>query len=400
MFTEPNEGGVVSFVIKQGQLLKVDDAKLTLRSVDTFVTVKANCGAIRGKWMYEVQLHSKGIMQIGWSSPGCVFSHSPHGIGVGDTENSYGYDGSKRRIWHMEPHPYGSTYWRNGDIISICVDLDEKVIFYYRNGVSLGPAFENFTTNHPFCPAVSLSFNESLTANFGGAPFRYPIKDFEPLQRVPMCDFYRCETLLTYLTDLAHFTSKNIGKHNKEVKVAGGVLVSEDAAILIFASMIVNRLAAPLTNRYIVVALLFPFIKKLCVMRSVQGKSSPLVPGHEESTLGSLLTLLWDNMDYDEVTKMLKLLVNHMEAVYKEISCDPEYEKQRSTIVILTCLCNHTKTRKYLLMEVLFEENCLALFMYIKPPEEEVLEKLIPEDSIWMPGKLFYFLILKIRFKF
>lgn len=296
-------------------------------------------------------------MQIGWCSLRCIFSQDGLGTGVGDTLGSYGFDGSKKRIWHLESRPYGTTFWRNGDIIGVLVDLDEKTITYCRNGKSLGLAFENINFNGPGYPAVSLAFHESLTANFGSAPFRFPQPGYQPIQDPPLGDLKKCESLLGYLSDLAHLNSKMAGKKGKDVKLANGGTVAEDAVILIFGSMIVERLAGFFANRFIVEALIFPYIKRLCVMRSIQGKSSPILPGNEESTLGSLLTLLWDHMDYDEITKLLETLVSYMESVYKEIANDVDYEKQRSIIVILTCLCNHTKTRKYLLKEVLFKNN-------------------------------------------
>lgn len=38
-------------------------------------------------------------MQIGWCSAKCKFTQD---TGVGDTRNSYGLDGSKQRLWHVQ----------------------------------------------------------------------------------------------------------------------------------------------------------------------------------------------------------------------------------------------------------------------------------------------------------
>lgn len=111
-------------------------------------------------------------MQIGWCSAKCKFTTD---TGVGDTKYSYGLDGSKQRVWHVKTEKYG-PYWRSGDIFGICLDMDEGRIEYYRNGVALGDAFKNIEKGPGLAlyPAVSLAFNDSLTANFGSSSFRHP----------------------------------------------------------------------------------------------------------------------------------------------------------------------------------------------------------------------------------
>lgn len=49
--------------------------------------------------------------------------------------------------------------------------------FFFRNGHSLGVAFENVKTGrgYAYFPAVSLSQQESVRANFGATPLRYPL---------------------------------------------------------------------------------------------------------------------------------------------------------------------------------------------------------------------------------
>lgn len=142
------------------------------------ILLKANCCIYKGKYMYEVQLKSKGVMQIGFCSDQCKFTQD---TGVGDTRYSYGLDGSKQRLWHVYTKKYG-PFWRSGDIFGVCLDLDERKIEYYRNGVSLGEAFRDIDKGLALYPAVSLAFNDGLTANFGGSPFRYFIVIYQTYQ--------------------------------------------------------------------------------------------------------------------------------------------------------------------------------------------------------------------------
>lgn len=83
--------------------VNVSKDRLLIQSQSPFPTVKANCCVYRGKWMYEVQLRSKGIMQIGWCSAKCKFTDD---TGIGDTPNSYGLDGSKQRLWNVKTRKY------------------------------------------------------------------------------------------------------------------------------------------------------------------------------------------------------------------------------------------------------------------------------------------------------
>lgn len=87
----------------------------------------------------------------------------------------------------MKPQPYGEA-WVQGDVIGCAIDLDEGTISFYRNGHSLGVAFDRVRTMQPtlaYFPSVSLSHTERCSLNFGAKPFAYPIPGFQPLQAPP-----------------------------------------------------------------------------------------------------------------------------------------------------------------------------------------------------------------------
>ena len=90
-----------------------------------------------GRWMFEVALESiVGNLKVGWVSSSCRLSD---GDQVGDTADSYGYDGAK--CWNSR---YSSAYgngWIAGDVIGIGLDLENAAVCFWRNGVALGPAF-------------------------------------------------------------------------------------------------------------------------------------------------------------------------------------------------------------------------------------------------------------------
>lgn len=61
-------------------LFIVSPDRLAVHSQSNFSTLRANTGVFQGKWMYEVQLGSKGVMQIGWSTTQCKFNQES-GVG-------------------------------------------------------------------------------------------------------------------------------------------------------------------------------------------------------------------------------------------------------------------------------------------------------------------------------
>uniref|UniRef100_A0A182JMG6 RING-type E3 ubiquitin transferase n=1 Tax=Anopheles atroparvus TaxID=41427 RepID=A0A182JMG6_ANOAO len=389
--SEPIEGRLgprrtVFDVTEDGSILISKD-KLTLQSQNAFSTVKANCCVYSGRWMYEVQLRSKGVMQIGWCSAHCKFTQD---TGVGDTRYSYGLDGSKQRIWHVYTQKYG-PFWRSGDIFGVCVDMDAGHIEYYRNGAPLGEAFKDIERGPGLAlyPAVSLAFNDSLTANFGGSPFKHPVDRYRPLQDAPDIALYQADCLLKYLVNLSGTISQHARTAGGQQRPATAAqCVTPESMYMLLAGCLIERIAPLLGNSYVVEDKVFSYIRGMCVLRSNSGgrNEAPTQPGSPESTLGTFLTLLWTYLETDEMKLFLKKLLNFLANTYKETPVDLEYEKQRKIIVILTCVCNHPATRKYLLEYKFFKKNCLPLFLYTKPPDESTLEQLLPDDHIWTEG--------------
>ena len=359
-------------------MVKISKDRLTLVSQSAFSTLRANACIYAGKCMYEVQLKSKGVMQIGFCSSQCKFTQD---TGVGDTKHSYGLDGSKKRLWHVYTKNYG-PYWRSGDIFGVCLDMDKGTIEYYRNGLALGMAFEDIERGPGISlfPAVSLAFNDSLTANFGGSPFRYPVAGYKPLQTPPFKLLYQADYLLEYLVNISRLISSNQKHHVPKSPTE----ISIDSFYLLVANNIVEHLVPLLLNSYIVEEKVVKIVKNLCVLKSTS--ISLIQPGEVGSTIEAFLSLLWTNMEESEIKIFLKRVLNYLSSTFKETPTDLEYENQRKIIVILSCLCNHVQTRKYFLENKFFKKNCLPLFLYIKPPDESTLEFLLPDDSIWTEG--------------
>ena len=250
----------VLFDVNEEILVNISKDKLSLLSQSAFSTLKANACVYSGKYMYEIQLKSKGVMQIGFCTSQCRFTQD---TGVGDTKYSYGLDGSKQRLWHVYTKKYG-PFWRSGDIIGCCLNMVEGKIEYHRNGVALGEAFNNIERGPGLSlfPAVSLAFNDSLTANFGGSPFRYPVDGYKPLQNPPLKMLYQADVLLEYFVNVARFTS-----NFKETATTSPTDISSDSFYMLIASILIEKMIPLLINSYIVEEKVVPIIKSLCVLK-------------------------------------------------------------------------------------------------------------------------------------
>lgn len=272
---------------------------------------------------------------------------------MGDTKNSYGFDGSKQRLWHINTKKYG-PFWRSGDIFGICLNMDDGKIEYYRNGAGLGDAFTSVERGPGIAlfPAVSLAFDDSLTANFGGSPFRHPVEGYQPLQPHPKQMISKADFLLHHLTNMSRVISSPKPLANKSRNAP-----STEAIYMILASAIIEQLESFMGNNYVIEDKVLSYIKSMCVIRSDIDSNTVIYPGMNGSTLGTFLSLLWTFMDVGAVKGFLDKMVDFLSSMYRETPLDLEYEKQRFVIVILTCICNHPLSRKYFLEYKFFNRN-------------------------------------------
>ena len=127
---------------------------LDIEAKSSFVSIRANTAVFRDCFYYEVTLLTDGLMQIGWCSRGTKFSRTN---GVGDSPNSYAYDGYRVEKWNVDHSNFGKR-WAVGDVIGTLINLNTREILYWRNHDFLGVAFSGVEVgpNHAYFPAVSL----------------------------------------------------------------------------------------------------------------------------------------------------------------------------------------------------------------------------------------------------
>ena len=133
----------------------IDEESMRVESTANFATVAADVCVFDGRWMYEVlhphptnrscklvirtasdcmvrppkvTLGTAGIQQLGWAAFGCQFTNED---GVGDSPDSYGYDGKRVKKWNVQCHHYGEA-WAPADVIGVCIDLDRGEVEFAR----------------------------------------------------------------------------------------------------------------------------------------------------------------------------------------------------------------------------------------------------------------------------
>ncbi|KAJ2941283.1 hypothetical protein O0L34_g3481 [Tuta absoluta] len=416
-----------------GRLVLVGDERVSVQGLSSFATIRATACVYAGKWMYEVQLGTKGIMQIGWCTPSCVFSMD---TGVGDTANSYAYDGGRIRKWNVVTSPYGQT-WLPGDVIGTCLDMDKGTLEYFRNGISMGVAFNKVAhgSGVAYFPAVSLAMQEHLYANFGHVPFVFPVDGYAPLQSPPYKECLRASILLNSLdalldemTKMSDLKNEVISKSSRakseasraeeEVPIQMGTSssvhtprqsphamvessdsmkrMSRKAFLMSIARLVVVELGNSLRQSYVVVAELLPRFRGALGISSrslqiepqslefyIKAKEQKFVDlgakflAKPQPRLCSLLDLLWTFLDESALCDILEHCVVRECLLFDLVSPNMTFSDQIDGIYVLCGLMQHRETRHHLIKYVFFNKITFDNFMNIKCPDDSVLRTVI-----------------------
>ncbi|XP_038627938.1 E3 ubiquitin-protein ligase RNF123 [Tachyglossus aculeatus] len=357
-------------------LLLVDDDLLGVIGHSNFGSIRATTCVYKGKWIYEVLISSQGLMQIGWCTLNCRFNQEE---GVGDTPNSYAYDGNRVRKWNVTTTNYGKS-WAAGDTVSCMIDLDEGTITFALNGVSLGTAFDNISRGCglAYFPAISLSFKESVAFNFGSRPLRYPVEGYKPLQDPPRADLTKAQKLLGYLKNVLQ-----VGLDVSEGKLVDQPLsvwqLQGEPTVLITLAHIFNHFSPLLNKVYVVEDVLVTFLLSILELGGPL-EAHPLVK--------QLLDVVWLLMEDYEVHECLKQLMMSLLRAYRFSPIVPDLSLQIQYLHLTFTVLNHEKSRKFLLNNILFDVLRSVVFFYIKSPlrvEEAGLQELIP--TTWWPDR-------------
>lgn len=177
-------------------------------------------------YYYEVLLQSSGMFQIGWASDSTA-PDATQGDGVGDTEDSWAYDGYRCQFW-TDSHPRELSaekkyLWKAGDVVGCILQAQQDTalatcdthLIFTLNGViqheefSLVPycydAFQSKFTRAgketelwTVCPAMSMENFQQCHVNFGQEEFLFAprhLPNFTPVAAVPLGHSHLLSTL-------------------------------------------------------------------------------------------------------------------------------------------------------------------------------------------------------------
>nr|CAD7404785.1 unnamed protein product [Timema cristinae] len=359
-------------------LFVVGSDRLSVNSQSNFSTIRANVCLYGGKWQYEIQLGSKGVMQLGWATSSCKFSQE---IGVGDTVSSFAYDGNRVRKWNVATYKYGES-WLSGDIIGCIADFDMGVLEFYRNGRSMREAFTNVPIGpgRAYFPAVSLAYTENLVANFGSTPFKYPVPGFEPIQQAPHQDLAKAEKLCHWLYRLLMLFDRKYEMIGLESSPQVEDVMSNQALLMGLAREFLRPMASLLLSPYIVEACLMVMLKELCHVPEVLGRSKTNVLSvREKRRLTLLLDMMWAFLEEFEMRQVLESILSYLLSDFRHVSFVLEYPHQRQSLLMLTFVLQHPHTRRYLLENILFDKIRFCNFVHVKPLDEGGLQEIVKE---------------------
>ncbi|KAI8386993.1 concanavalin A-like lectin/glucanase domain-containing protein [Blakeslea trispora] len=186
----------------------------------THFPVRTQCGV----YYFEIKVNSlglDGLFAIGL----CAAQHKLDTL-PGHDIFSFGYHGQSGQIFKQkQAQDYGPSF-SSGDVIGCGVDFTTGHVFFTKNGISLGPAFE-LDKDMPYYPCVGLSTpGERITANFGQQPFLFDIVDYIKNQQVSFhlsipSDHHQQnaldQILATYLVHLGYTeTAKSLVKNSHQ----------------------------------------------------------------------------------------------------------------------------------------------------------------------------------------
>jgi len=344
--------------------------RMELESQSNFSSIRANVCVCKGKWMYEVLLGSKGIMQLGWATFKCRFTNEE---GVGDTADSYAYDGHRVRKWNVSTGKYGEE-WMAGDIIGCLIDMDEGTIAYTRNGHMMGVAFEDIRrgSSCAYFPAVSLSYGEVIQMNFGATPFRYAIADYKPLQDKP-------EVEISKALELFGAINRLLPAPSRKPDVPEPLTQKQEPLTFLTMSHIFEQLGPMMMepfSPYLVEHLLVPMFLESCDL------DNPLTP---QSGVKELLEYMWVCLEDFEIQPCMDNLIWALVKGYWYGPVKADYMKQLKHLIVVLNVLRHEPSCKHWLTGTLF--NKFPFMLHIRPPDDKGIKDAFP--IVWWEGRQF-----------
>jgi len=326
-----------------------DDVGLQKHSLDTipgnnlaiignnnFQSVKVSHCVFKGKWMYEVLLGSSGLMQVGWCLSSCKFNREE---GVGDTKDSYAFDGYREAKWNSRTSTKYGTTWQADDVVTCLLNLDDRNVSFMLNGKDLGIAFTNVSVGpgYAYFPGLSLAIKEIAYCNFGHRPFSYPVEGYQALQSLPT-NLIEAKYLTECLTRFYRLPRDMPDLYNKVANSQRNIVLAN----------IIQRLSPLMKTVYNIDAFLIPFLlditpKNCPLNRHDSLPSDPTI----FKDLHNVLTAFWEYTEVKEAKDMINCVFSSVLRNYRSSPATSSLETQKNLLIFVQGLFLHQQTKRH-----------------------------------------------------
>lgn len=223
-----------------------------------------------------------------------------------------------------------------------------------------------------YFPAVSLNLSETLKANFGNTPLRYPVEGYQPLQAPPVNELRKAALLVKWFSKLV-FQIENL-KSSAEPSTFGDTSMSVQAFLMCIARSILKQLGPLLKIPYIVDAIFVPFLEEQ-LSRDINDNKA------DQPKLTLILDLIWTFFKEIEIKTCFEATAMHLLSTFRHNPVMLDYPDQCRSLLLLTSLCRHKATRQHLLQNALFQRIKFANFVHVKPLNETTLQEVV--NRVW-----------------
>lgn len=169
---------------------------------------------------------------------------------------NYGYRNSDRTaVEDNNLRTISNDLWNVGDVIGIAINLDERNIEYFRNGVSLGIFFKDIAVgeNKAYFPSVLLGYKQKIYINFGQERFFYSYHNYNSLD-LPEGEFRNYFFVSKNLLD---FMNVYYFKYVYEIKIPPTHICS------LFSEIFLTLYNITLEDEYSIREAFIPFLLKI-----------------------------------------------------------------------------------------------------------------------------------------
>lgn len=140
-------------------------------------SVRATTAHAEGVWYFEATLDRA---ENGYNAVGVADSEEWLDVSAGSTSNGCGYDSGGGILCYATGVFATAEPYYSGDVIGVAVDLDQRVVYFQRNGAWVGGASPEQGNGFPYgagamLPMITLSDDDQTTTNFGALPFLLPV---------------------------------------------------------------------------------------------------------------------------------------------------------------------------------------------------------------------------------